>query len=311
VLFQKLNIKEPLELTIIIINYNVCNEVDNCLESIYKLLKNIDFEVIVVDNNSPNRDILALESKYPQVNFEFLNENLGFGKANNYGINISKGKYILFLNPDTVIVQDFVSPIVDFIKNNKSAGACGPMLVYEDLNFQNSFGNRMGLLYETAEAFMFISAYRKLFRLLRKKDILAGNVIEVGWLSGACILIKTDLVKKVNGFDADYFLNYEDIDLCRKVEELGYNNYYFPAYKCIHLDHSSQNKNYENLVLTRYESRLVYSSKHYGIFSRSFVFCVHVIGILFRILTISFFFKGSEKSQRRRGYIQALKLYLT
>jgi len=167
VLFQKLNIKEPLELTIIIINYNVCNEVDNCLESIYKLLKNIDFEVIVVDNNSPNRDILALESKYPQVNFEFLNENLGFGKANNYGINISKGKYILFLNPDTVIVQDFVSPIVDFIKNNKSAGACGPMLVYEDLNFQNSFGNRMGLLYETAEAFMFISAYRKLFRLLR------------------------------------------------------------------------------------------------------------------------------------------------
>lgn len=300
-----------MNLSIIIINYNVCREVDNCLQSIYAIIKNIDFEVIVIDNNSPQRDIEGLKDQYEDVKFLLLEENLGFGRANNYGLELSKGRYVLFLNPDTILTQDFISPIIEFAEKNSNVGGCGPMLVYEDLSFQNSFGNRMGLLYETAEAFMFISAYRKLFRLLRKKDILAGNIFKVGWLSGACILIRTDLVKKVNGFDADYFLNYEDIDLCRKVEDLGYNNYYFSAYKCIHLDHSSQNKNFENLVLTRYESRLVYSSKHYGIFSRSFVFCVHVIGILFRILTISFFFKGSEKNQRRRGYIKALKLYLT
>ena len=300
-----------ITISIIIVNYNVSAEIDRCLISIYQYLKDVDFEVIVVDNNSPQRDIEALKNKHKRVKFVFLEENLGFGRANNHGLWLSNGRYVLFLNPDTILMQDFVSPIISFYERNSKASACGPMLVYEDLKFQNSFGNRMGLLYETAEAFMFISIYRKIFRFLRKRDILAGKVFKVGWLSGACIIIRTDLVKKVNGFDADYFLNYEDIDLCRKVEELGYSNYYFPSYKCIHVDHSSQNKNFENLVYTRYESRLVYSSKHYNIFTRFAAYIVHIIGILLRIVTISFFYKGSEKSQRRKGYIKALKLYLS
>ncbi len=300
-----------LAISIIIVNYNVSAEIDRCLESIFLVLRNISLEVIVIDNNSPQRDIETLKNKYEKVNFVFLKENIGFGRANNKGVELSTGRYILFLNPDTILLQDFVSPIMSFSETNSQVGACGPMLVYEDFRFQYSFGGRMGLLYETAEAFMFISAYRKIFRFLKKKDILSGKVIKVGWLSGACIIIRSDIVKEVKGFDPDYFLNYEDIDLCRKVEEAGFSNYYFPSCKCIHLDHSSQNKNYEKLVFTRYESRLIYAAKHYGLITRSFVFCVHAVGIVIRILTTSIFYKGSEKNQRQNGYIKALKLYFS
>lgn len=296
-------------ISIIIVNYNVCREVDNCLQSIYSLLKNIDIEVIVVDNNSPQRDILDLENKYPKAVFKFLNENLGFGKANNYGINLSKGKFVLLLNPDTVIVEDFISPIIAYIENKNNIGACGPMLLYDNLSFQNSFGNTMGAFYDIAEALMFINLYRKLFYLYKKKDIDRGNAFKVGWLSAACILIKAEVIKSVKGFNENYFLNYEDIDLCRRVEKLGYLNYYFPAYKCIHLDHSSQKKDFEKLVFSRYQSRKIYASTHYGILTRWFVSFFHIVGLFFRIITVVFLYSGSEKKQRLSGYKNALKLY--
>ncbi len=296
--------------SIIIVNYNVSNEVDNCLNSIYLYFKKFDFEVIVIDNNSTDRDIENLRDKYRNVRFEFLSENLGFGKANNYGISISKGKYILLLNPDTLIIEDFVSPIIEFAENNSNAGACGPMLVYKDLTFQNSFGNRMGLVYEMAEALMFIELYRKLYRYRRRKNIIGGKVMRVGWLSGACILVNSELIKRVNGFDEKYFLNYEDIDLCRRIEELNCHNYYFPAYKCVHIDHSSQNKNYERLVFTRYQSRRIYAEKHYHPLKKLVIAALHIIGLVLRILTVSLFYSGSEKKLRYNGYKMSLKLYL-
>lgn len=109
--------------SIIIVSYNVCGELDECINSIFQVLKNIEFEILVVDNNSPDRKVENLQQKYPNAKFYFLNENLGFSMANNYAVQKSKSKYILILNPDTKFTEDFITPIIQFIENHDNVGA--------------------------------------------------------------------------------------------------------------------------------------------------------------------------------------------
>ena len=163
--------------SIIIVSYNVCGELDECINSIFQVLKNIEFEILVVDNNSPDRKVENLQQKYPNAKFYFLNENLGFSMANNYAVQKSKSKYILILNPDTKFTEDFITPIIQFIENHDNVGACSPMLLNQDLTYQNSAGNRMGFFYETEGGF-----YKPLlvnFDLLKMKE--KTMVHEVGY----------------------------------------------------------------------------------------------------------------------------------
>lgn len=297
-----------MKLSVIIVNYNVAGDVDICLSSISRVLKGIDYEIIVIDNNSTDRDIEKVSEKHKGIRFEFLKDNIGFGAANNYGAGISRGEYILLLNPDTIVTEDFINPIIDFIEKNNEAGACGPMLKYPDGRYQYSCGPQMGLLYETAEALMFIKLFRYIFRRFYLNRY-ADNPVKVGWLSAACMIIKKDVFTKTGGFDKDYFLNYEDIDLCRKINEMGLENYYFPAYSCIHSDHSSQKKNYEVLVFSRYQSRRIFSRKYYGFFKRLCINMIHLSGIILRLAVTGIMYKNTERKQRMKGYIKSLKLY--
>lgn len=296
--------------TIVIVNYNTPEEVRLCIESIFRLIKDIQFEIIIVDNNSSDRGIELLKDCYPLVKFELLNENVGYSKANNYAVKFSQYEFVLFLNPDTVLIENFLSPFLEFVNSKQNIGACGPMLVYKDLSFQNSWGYKLGMIYETAEAFLFINFYRKLLKKLNSRNYLNKIPFEVNWMSGACLFMKKDLFEKVNGFNEDFFLNYEDIDLCKRVTDLGYKNYYFPELKCIHLDQTTQKKDYEKFTYSRYVSRLIYSKHNYNFLKAFFIRVVHIWGILLRIFTVNILYKGPEKVQRKAGYIKAMKLYL-
>ncbi len=296
--------------SIIIVNYNVSDEIKLCIDSIYSNLEKVDFEIIVIDNNSPDRKIHDLKDIFPKTRFKFLENNIGFARANNYGVKLAYYDNILLLNPDTILTQDFVTPILEFINSNHLAGACGPILVYENLSFQNSTGRKMGLFYETAEAFMFIGIYRKIIALGNRKKIKSGKPFKVSWLSGACIILKKKIFEQLDGFDTDFFLNYEDIDLCIRIEESGYKNFCFPSLKCIHLDQTSQKREYSKLVYNRYCSRLIYSKKHYGMFKRLLIRMIHIIGIIIRLASVSFFYKAREKTERFAGYKKSLILYL-
>ena len=300
-----------MDLSIIIVNYNVPNEVNECLKSINKVLKGINFEVIIIDNNSTDKSIYDAVKDYYKINLIALDENVGFGRANNKGVENANGNYILFLNPDTILIQDFITPIIDFIEKNKDIGACAPMLTYPDNSYQSSTGFKMGLLYEFLEAFMLIGAVRRIMKsrfLKRRDDIIP---VKVRWLSGACLIIKKSVFEKVGGFTEDYFLNYEDIDLCRKLELAGFSNYYFPYLKCIHSDHKSFGKNFSLLVYSRYKSRLVYAKHHYNYVIASLVRLIHIAGILSRLLFVNLLYSGFERKSRWYGYACSLKLYVT
>jgi hypothetical protein len=295
---------------VIMVNYNTTREVTNCLNSINNHLSDISLEIIVIDNNSQDKPLPNIPSTNQDVKFYFLKENLGFAKANNYAETLSDAEYLLFLNPDTLLIEDFISPIIDFIKDNPEVGACGPMLLYKDFRFQNSFGNSWGLFYEVAEAFMLINIFRKFGKFILKKKLIAKIPFEVGWVSGACLLIKREVFEKVNGFNKDYFLNYEDIDLCTKLVDAGYKNYYFPNLKCIHQALASQSENYENLVLDRYKSRLIFSNLHYSLLIKYLVRIIHVLGLMLRLFILFFYKPTTEFKQRWIGYKKSVYLYI-
>jgi len=294
--------------SIILVNYNTSEEIDNCLTSIFKLSFTFNIEIIVLDNNSPDRSIETLIPKYHGVKFILLKDNYGFSAANNTGISNSQSDYVLFVNPDVVFIEDCITPILDFFKSDTKAGICGPMLLNSDFSYQCSSGFRMGIFYEFLEASFLISLVRKAAYIFRYKNL--SHQIKTGWVSAACMLVKKDFLNSMGGFDESYFMNYEDIDLCKKAYDNRYGVYYFPYLKCIHKGLASQSKDFEKLVFNRYKSRLIYAGNHYSVIKRFIVRVIHIAGLLTRISILFVFKINPEMEQRFRGYVNSLKLYL-
>ncbi len=299
-----------MDLSVIIVSYNAYSELKGCLESVYRYFINYSKEIIVVDNNSVDRSVKSLATDFPDIKLVLLEQNVGFGKANNIGVSRSKGKYLLFLNPDTVLIEDFLAPIINFIDSHPGIGACAPMLLNEDMSYQTSTGMKMGIGYEILEAFMLIKFLRKIEKRKYLKFCKSSGHIEVGWTSAACMLISKKAFENSDGFSTDYFLNYEDIDICRRLNENGFKNFYFPAAKCIHLDHRSFRTNFELLVYSRYLSRLTYAAKYYSLPVKVLVRIIHIAGIIIRLATVYIFYSDVEKTQRTKGYFKSLRLYL-
>lgn len=295
-------------LSIIIVNYNVYDLLKNCIQSIYTIVKNVEFEIIVVDNNSPLRDIENIVVDYPNVLFVKLFENVGFAKANNLAFHKSSGQYILLLNPDTILIEDFVTGIINLLDRNDSVSAYAPMLLNQDGTYQSSTGPRIDLFYDILESFYLTGLYRKLSERKFKRNLY--DEFTVDWVSSACIILKREDFNNVSGFSETYFLNYEDIDLCMKIKALGKKVVYLPRYKCIHLIHRSFSERYDKLVLSRYKSKLLYFKLHYSVIIQQLSRVVNVSGLLVKYFFSYFIYKGSERKLRQIGYFESLKLFL-
>lgn len=264
--------KKPY-ISIIIVNYNLAKEIENCLYSLLGVINStvkIDFEVIIVDNNSPDKDLPKVEKKFIKDNIKFfyLQKNLGFGKGNNYGFSKASGNYICFLNPDTIIKEDIFSPIVSLFETNKSIGIIGPKQQTKPPFFDFSAGFSPNIFFELFNLFgigvffegFIISLYTKLKR---------GKKIEVNWILGAAIFISSDLFNVVNGFDKDYFMFFEEVDLCKKVSDKGLKIIYYPKYEIHHIGSVSSKKDYSLYTIRTYSSKYIYISKHYKYVQRS------------------------------------------
>lgn len=298
-------------ISIIIVNYNVAGEIRDCLNSLNKYIGFEKLNIIVVDNNSQNRDIENLIDEFPSVQFHLLKENLGFSGGNNFGFRFCNTEYVLFMNPDILLIEDCISPLINFYEKNSNVGICSCLLLNEDKSLQSSFGGKRGILVELSEAFyFFIPIYKKIKKIFINRKIKKRNPFKVAWTSGAFVLTKSILYNKVGGFDSDYPLNYEDMDLCAKYYENGLSIYIFPETKCIHLESRSQKRNYYRFVFSRYYGRLLYLKRHANIFKRKIIILLHILGLSLRYSLNSVFFKGTEKSERKKAFLDSLKLYL-
>jgi GT2 family glycosyltransferase len=256
-----------VKLSVIIVNYNVKHFVEQCLHSVYNALKNIDAEVFVVDNNSVDGSCPMIKEKFPQVILIENKINQGFSKANNQAITLSKGEYVLLLNPDTVVQEDTFKKCIDFMDQHPDAGALGVKMIDGKGNFLPESKRAL----PTPEvAFYKIFGLSTLFPRSKKFGKYHLSYLdknknhEVDILSGAYMFMRKAALDKSGLLDEDFFMYGEDIDLSYRIIKAGYKNYYFAETTIIHYKGESTKKSSVNYVLVFYNAMQIFARKHFS-----------------------------------------------
>ncbi len=237
-----------MQLSVVILNYNVRYFLELCLQSVMAATENIDAEIIVVDNASPDDSIAVVKQRFPQVRLIENQENQGFPKGNNIGVGHAKGEYICILNPDTVVAEDTFVKLLRFVDEAKDMGIVGVKLIDGTGSFLPE--SKRGLPTPWVSFTRFLGLYKISKRLFGKYYALhldKDEISEVDILVGAFMFMKKSVYQEVGGFDECYFMFGEDIDLSYTVQQKGYKNYYFPQVTTIHYKGESTAKDQEYL----------------------------------------------------------------
>lgn len=254
-------------LSIVIVNYNVKHFLEQTLTSVYKALNNIDAEVFVVDNNSVDGSCELVKNKFPQATLIKNKQNTGFSVANNQAIKISSGKYVLLLNPDTVVEEDTFDKCVSFMESKSDCGGLGVKMVDGSGIFLPE--SKRGLP-TPAVAFYKIFGLSKLFsnsETFGKYHLTyldKNKTHEIDVLSGAFMFMRKEALDKSGLLDEAFFMYGEDIDLSYRLTLAGYKNYYYPETRIIHYKGESTKKSSVNYVFVFYNAMIIFAKKHFS-----------------------------------------------
>jgi GT2 family glycosyltransferase len=223
-----------MKLSVIILNYNVRYFLEQCVQSVEKAIKNLDAEIIVIDNNSPDDSVAIMKQRFPNVKLIENKKNSGFPKGNNIGVAQATGEYLCILNPDTVVAEDTFLKAIAFAEKQKDLGIVGVKLIDGTGNFLPE--SKRGIPTPFV-ALTKITGLHKLSGVFNK--YYAGHLSEnqtgkVDILVGAFMLMKRELYNEVGGFDENCFMYSDDIDLSYMVLKTGKSNYYFHETSVIH-----------------------------------------------------------------------------
>ena len=256
-----------MKLSVVIVNYNVKYFLEQCLHAAKKAAAKLSSEIIVVDNDSVDGSCQMVSEKFPEIQLISNKKNVGFSTANNQAIRISKGEYILLLNPDTVVEEDSFLKIVNFMDQHPDAGGLGVKMIDGKGRFLPE--SKRGL--PTPEvAFWKMFGFSRLFpRSKRFSRYHLGNldkdeIHEVEVLAGAFMLLRKETLDQVGLLDEDYFMYGEDIDLSYRITQGGYKNYYFPETTIIHYKGESTKKGSVNYVKVFYNAMIIFARKNFS-----------------------------------------------
>lgn len=309
-----------IDVSIIIVTYNCRDETLNCIKSIYKEVKKINFEVIIVDNNSKDDTVELLKKTFTNLKIIENKKNIGFAAAVNQGIFKSKGKYILVLNPDTEVVGDCVKIMFDFLKNDRKVGITGGKLLWPDRRTQILF-----MQFPTLKAQLIEALY--LHILFPKNRIISSHYLtnrnynterEVDVVSGACMMVRKEVMEKIGYFDEDLFIYAEDVDFCYRTRENGWKIFYLPYAQVMHHRAQSTKLHEEIMLAQAYKSRKLFLRKHYGKFYSDISNFITILAFSLRAtfslsMNIILLFSKEKRSFHRRNFIKfyrALRFYL-
>jgi GT2 family glycosyltransferase len=256
-----------MELSIIIVNYNVKHFLEQCLHAALKAASGIDAEIFVVDNNSVDGSAQLIREKFSEIHFIENRENVGFSRANNQAIRQAAGKYILLLNPDTVVEEDTFTKVIAFMDEHREAGGLGVKMIDGKGNFLPE--SKRGLPTPWV-AFYKMFGISRLFPKSRKfgkyhlSYLDENEVHEVDVLAGAFMLLRKETLEKVGLLDETFFMYGEDIDLSYRITQGGYKNFYFPGTTIIHYKGESTKKGSLNYVKVFYNAMIIFARKHFS-----------------------------------------------
>ena len=245
-----------MKLSVVIVNYNVRYFLELCLHSVLGAIENLNAEIIVVDNNSEDDSCRMVRDKFPEVILIQNEENLGFSKANNRGVDAATGEYICILNPDTVVAEDTFEALIEFAQAKSNLGIIGCQLIDGTGKFLPESKRNLPVVK---------IALQKM--LGNATNYYANHIAENGTgkvdvLVGAFMFMKRIIYKRLDGFDEDYFMYGEDIDLSYKAIKNGFENYYFGKAKILHFKGESTLK--DALYAKRfYGAMQIFYKKHF------------------------------------------------
>ena len=247
-----------MDVSIILVNYNTVTLLVDAIDSIIEKTINLKYEIIVVDNNSKDNSQEIISTKYnDDVVYISLLENVGFGRANNEGLRIAKGRNILFLNPDTKLLNNAVKILSDFLDLHVKVGACGGNL-YDEKNQPTHSFQRMfpSILFELNSLLLNIP-----LRIIYGKNPdynFKDSPVDVAYITGADLMIKRDVLDKIGGgFDPQFFMFYEETELCYRVKKENYRIVSVPDAKIQHLE----GKSFEQKKANPKKIRMIYNSR--------------------------------------------------
>ncbi|GEQ85779.1 glycosyl transferase family 2 [Patiriisocius marinistellae] len=251
-----------MKLSVIILNYNVRYFLEQCIESVIKATKNIDAEIIIIDNASSDDSCGMVKQKFPKLKLIENKENVGFSKANNQAVEQAVGEYVCILNPDTAVAENTFVDSLKFAESQKNIGAVGVYLMDGTGGFLPESKRNIPTPFVS---FLKMIGFNKKYYASK---IAAEKAGPVSVLVGAYMLIKRAIYNEVGGFDEAYFMYGEDIDLSYKIEKAGYHNQYFGNVKTLHYKGESTTK--DAIYLERfYGAMKIFYGKH---FSSNFLF---------------------------------------
>lgn len=250
-----------MKLSIIIVNYNVTPLLRACLSSIKKHIQNIDYEVIIIDNKSPDTSWKDLIYEFPIFHFIASEENLGFSKANNLAIKQAKGEYILLLNPDTELEDQQMENILHFAAQQKNFGCLGVRMHDNNGVFLPESKRRVPTVFNSFEK-LFFHLKKNNAKSYYRNDISEQEIAEIEIITGAFLLVKKSVYEKIGGLDERYFMYGEDIDLCYTFLQNGYQNWYYGKMSILH--HKGESSIKDEIYLQRfYGAMQIFITKYY------------------------------------------------
>ena len=301
-----------MDLSIIIVNWNTRDLLKACLRSVYAETRGLTFEVFVVDNASTDGSPEMVRTEFPQVRLIQNNVNVGFAKANNQAIALSKGRYILLLNPDTLLRDNAFSRMVHFLRSHPDIGALGCKILTSegkiDLRGAKGFPSLLGEFFELT---------RLSYRFPRSKFF--GNYLMTYWdhedsrevdvLSGACLMIRREALEQVGLFDERFFLYGAEVDWYYRLKRMGWKVFYYSEAEIIHIGSQSTRQLGEKMGLERFRSRYRLFCKHKGKgYARAYKALLCLVTVI-KVLGFWIGFLGSTSSEKKRWYRRKIRLH--
>jgi GT2 family glycosyltransferase len=267
-----------LDLSIIIVNYNVKEFLQNLIHSIEKAAVNLTKEIIIIDNASDDGSVEFIKDKLPQVKLIANKTNLGFGKANNIGLKQATGKYLLLINPDTIVAEDTFEKMISFFESDKAVGLAGCKILNPDGTFQlacrRSFpGPWTSFTKVTGLSTLFPRS--KIFARYNLTYLDENQTYEVDAISGSFMMMRKEVYEKVGGFDEQFFMYGEDLDLCYRIQKAGYKVFYVHSTQIIHYKGESTKRSSFD------ETRVFYNAMH--LFVKKHLSSSFLVGLILRI----------------------------
>lgn len=271
-----------LTLSILILNYQTKTATENCIESLFKHykeeLEEERYEILVLDNGSKDGSyeyLKKLEKKIPGLLVLESKENLGFGMGHNYLSKKANGRYLLFLNSDTIVKDTGINKMIEFLDKESGIGIMGAKLTLINGKIEASIGK----FYTPFNLFLMLLGFERLGFV--RSSSQSKEVVD--WVSGGAMMTRKDLFEKLDGFDNHFFMYMEDMELCFRLKKQNSEVFYFPDIGIVHSQHGSSNRQYA--ILNIYQGILYFYKKHFSypeyLFAKTLLFAkAGILGLL-------------------------------